>query len=79
MYVWFVCILKTLSVLTGGFVSVTLAGAVGGQMSEFMRHPVSEGVIGDISVAVDEHASARQVREHGAGISGWYVDRIPTV
>src|SRR5438132_7029706 len=70
----FACILKSLSVFTGGFVSVTLAGAVGSQVSEFMRHLVSEGVIGDISVAVDEHCSAGQVREHSAGISGWHVE-----
>src|SRR5438309_11468539 len=70
----FACILKSLSVFTGGFVSVTLAGAVGGQVSEFMRHPVSEGVIAHIAVAVDEHASAGQVREHSAGISGWHAE-----
>src|SRR5438445_9141713 len=74
MYSSFACILKSLSVFTGGFVSVTLAGAVGSQVSEFMRYPVSEGVIAHISVAVDEHASAGQVREHGAGISGWHVE-----
>src|SRR3989440_9727630 len=47
---------------------------VGSQVSEFMRQPVSEGVIAHISVAVDEHASAGQVREHGADISGWHVE-----
>ncbi len=71
---WFACILKPLSVFTGGLVCVTLGGAVGSQVSEFMRHPVSEGVIGDISVAVGEHASAGQVREHGTGISGWHFE-----
>src|SRR5256885_10074800 len=74
MYSSFACILKALSVFTGGFVSGILAGAVGGQVSEFMRHPVSEGVIAHISVAVDEHASAGQVREHGAGVSGGYME-----
>src|SRR5467141_3648356 len=74
MYVWFACILKALSEFTGSFVSVVLAGAVGGQVSEFMRHPVSEGVIAHIAVAVDEHASAGQVREHGAGIPGGHVE-----
>src|SRR5437588_1247688 len=74
MYSSFACILKALSVFTGGFVSGILAGAVGGQVSEFMRHPVSEGVIAHIAVAVDEHASAGQVREHSAGISGWHVE-----
>src|SRR6266478_8778320 len=69
MYVWFACILKALSVFTGGFVSSILAGAVGSQMSEFMRYPVSERVIANIAVAVDEHASAGEVREHSAGIS----------
>ena len=29
-YVWFACILEALSVFPGSFVSVTLAGAVGG-------------------------------------------------
>ena len=58
MYVWFGCILKVLAVVTGGFVSVTLAGAVGSQMSKFMRYPVSERVIAHVAVAVDEHASA---------------------
>ena len=29
MYIWFACILKALSVFTGGFVSGSLAGAVG--------------------------------------------------
>src|SRR6267143_3200714 len=74
MHVWFACIFKALSVFTGGLVSVTLAGAVGSQMSEFMRYPVSEGVIAYISVAVDEHASAGQVREHSAGISGGHME-----
>jgi hypothetical protein len=37
MYALFACILKALSVFTGGFVSVILAGAVGSQVSEFMR------------------------------------------
>src|SRR5437870_6290633 len=70
----FACILKALSVFTGGFVSSILAGAVGSQMSEFMCYPVSEGVVTHISVAVDEHAAAGQVREHGAGISGWHFE-----
>src|ERR1700680_121274 len=74
MYVWFACIFTALSVFTGGFFSGTLAGAVGGQMSEFMRYPESEGVIAHIAVAVDEHASAGQGREHGAGISGGHVE-----
>jgi len=74
MHVWFACIPEALSVFTGSFVSSTLADTVGGQMSEFMRQPVSEGVIAHISVAVDEHASAGQVREHGADISGWHVE-----
>src|SRR6267378_4279756 len=74
MYVWFACILKALSVFTGGFVSGILAGAVGSQMSEFMRYPVSERVIADIAVAVDEHTSAGQVREHSAGISSGHVE-----
>src|SRR2546421_307571 len=69
MYVWFACILKAFSVFPCGFLSGILAGAVGSQMSEFMRYPVSERVITHIAVAVDEHASAGQVREHGAGIS----------
>src|SRR6266851_4110932 len=73
MYLWFACILKALSVFTGGFVSGILAGAVGSQMSEFMRYPVSEGVIAHIAVAVDEHASAGQVREHSAGVSGGHM------
>jgi hypothetical protein len=34
-----------------------------------MRYPVSERVIAHVAVAVDEHASAGQVREHGAGIT----------
>jgi hypothetical protein len=58
MYIWFACILKALSVFTRGFVSGILAGAVGSQMSEFMRYPESERVIAHISVTVDEHASA---------------------
>ena len=74
MYVWFGCILKVLAVVTGGFVSVTLASAVGSQMSKFMRHPVSERVIAHIAVAVDKHASAGQVREHSAGISGGHME-----
>src|SRR6267143_4128443 len=74
MNVWFACILKALSVFTGGFVSGTLASAVGSQMSEFMCYPVSEGVIAHVAVAVDEHASAGQVGEHGAGISGWHLE-----
>src|SRR5438445_2919061 len=69
MYVWFACILKALSIFMGGFDSGTLVDAVGSQMSEFMRYPESEGVIAHIPVAVDEHASAGQVREHSAGIS----------
>ena len=47
---------------------------VGSQVSEFMRQPESEGVINHISVAVDEHASAGQVREYGAGICGWHME-----
>src|SRR3989475_13097792 len=74
MYVWFACSLKVLSVFAGGFVSGILAGAVGSQMSEFMCYPVSEGVVTHIAVAVDEHASAGQVREHSAGISGWHME-----
>src|SRR6202045_4922923 len=74
MNVWFVCIFKALSVFTGGFVSVVLAGAVGSQVSEFMRYPVSEGVIAHIAVAVNEHAAAGQVREHGAGISSGHME-----
>src|SRR2546430_12791847 len=74
MYVWFACSLKVLSVFAGGFVSSILAGAVGSQMSEFMRYPVSEGVIAHIAVAVDEHASAGEVREHSAGISGGHME-----
>src|SRR5205807_9263482 len=74
MYVWFACILKALSVFMGGFDSGTLVDAVGSQMSEFMRYPESEGVIAHIAVAVDEHASAGQVREHSAGISGWHAE-----
>src|SRR5437016_7939113 len=74
MHIWFACILKALSVFTGGFVSSILAGAVGSQMSEFMCYPVSEGVVTHIAVAVDEHASAGQVREHSAGISGWHME-----
>src|ERR1700686_950665 len=70
MYGSFACIVKTLSVVTGSFVSVTLADVVGSQVTEFMRHPVSEGIIAHISVPVDEHASAGQVREQFAGISG---------
>src|SRR6266849_10237527 len=38
-----------------------------------MRYPVSEGVVADIAVAVDEHASAGQVREQFAGISGGHM------
>src|SRR5258708_39175679 len=38
-----------------------------------MRQPVAEGVIAHISVAINEDASAGQVREHGAGISGRHV------
>src|SRR6266481_3728835 len=38
-----------------------------------MRHPVSEGIIAHVAVAVAEHASAGQVREHGAGISGGHM------
>ena len=74
MYGSFACILKALSVFTGGFVSGILAGAVGSQMSEFMCYPVSEGVIAHVAVAVDEHASACQVREHSAGISGGHME-----
>jgi len=74
MYVWFACILKALSVFMGGFDSGTLVDAVGSQMSEFMRYPESEGVIAHIAVAVDEHASAGQVREHSAGISGGHME-----
>src|SRR5882762_5438885 len=74
MYVWFACILKALSVSTGGFISSILAGAVGSQVSEFMRYPESEVVIAHIAVAVDEHASAGQVREHSAGISGGHME-----
>src|SRR6266849_639253 len=68
------CILKALSVFTGCFVSVTLAGAVGSQVSQLMRQPVSKGVIARVSVGVDEHASAGQVREHGAGVSGGHME-----
>src|SRR6266566_4254766 len=74
MYVWFGCILKALSVFPGDLVSVTLPGAVGSQMSKFMRNPVSERVIAHIAVAVDEHASAGQVREHSTGISGGHME-----
>src|SRR6266478_9503769 len=74
MYVWFACILKALSVFTGGFVSGILADAVGSQVSEFMRYPVSKGVVAHIAVAVDEHAPAGQVREHSAGISSWHME-----
>jgi len=41
---------------------------------QLMRNPVSEGVVAHIAVAVDEHASAGQLREHGAGVSGWHVE-----
>ena len=61
------------AVLPCGSFGILLFGAVCGQVSEFMRHPVSEGVIAHVAVAVDEHASAGQVREHGARISGWHV------
>src|SRR5260370_28322673 len=74
VYVWSACILKALAVFTGSFVSGTFAGAVGGQVSQLVRHPVSEGVIAHVSVAVDEHASAGQVREHGAGVSGGHME-----
>src|SRR6266581_2350474 len=74
MYVWFACILKALSVFTGGFVSGILADAVGSQVSEFMRYPVSKGVVAHIAVAVDEHAPAGQMREHSAGISSWHME-----
>ena len=49
MHVWFACIFKALSVFTGGLVSVTLADAVGSQVSEFMRYPVSKGVVAHIA------------------------------
>src|SRR5882762_12010773 len=39
-----------------------------------MRYPESEGVIAHISVAVDEHASTGQMREHSAGISGGHME-----
>ena len=71
--VWFACLLKALPIFTGSFVSVVLAGTVGSQVSEFMGHPVSEGVIAHVAVAVDEHASAGQVCEHGAGISSGHM------
>src|SRR6202022_3624995 len=51
-------ILKTFSQLAGRVVGATLAGAVGGQVSEFVRHPVSQGVIAHIAVAVDKYAAA---------------------
>src|SRR5712692_4258558 len=65
---------QTFAVFAGRFLCILFLRAVGSQMSEFMRYPVSEGVIAHISVAVDEHASAGQVREHSAGISGWHVE-----
>src|SRR5260370_20863950 len=74
VYVWSACILKALAVFTGSFVSGTFAGAVGGQVSQLVRHPVSEGVIAHVSVALDEHASAGQVPEHGAGASGGHLE-----
>src|SRR5947209_4173147 len=74
MSVWFGGILKALAVFTGGFFSGIFAGAVGSQVSEFMRYPVSEGVIAHVAVGVDEHASARQVREHSAGISSGHTE-----
>jgi len=43
-------------------------------MSEFVGHPVSEGIITHVAVGVDEHASAGQVREHSAGISSWHTE-----
>src|SRR5437879_2322212 len=43
-------------------------------MTEFMRHPVSEGVIAHISVAVDEYTSAGEVREHSASISSGHME-----
>src|SRR6266576_852946 len=43
-------------------------------LAEAMCYPVSEGVVTHISFAVDEHAAAGQVREHGAGISGWHFE-----
>src|SRR5258708_34184551 len=73
IYAWFTRVLKTLPVFEGSFVSGTFAGAVGSQVSEFMRHPVSERVIAHISVAVDEHASAGEVLEHGVGIPGGHM------
>src|SRR5258708_14162370 len=66
--------LKALAVFTGGSVRVHVGGAVGSQVSELMRYPVSEGVIADIAVAIDEHASAGQVREHSTGISGGHME-----
>jgi hypothetical protein len=70
---WYATI-EALSEFTSSFVSVTLAGAVGSQVSEFMCQPVSEGVIAQMVVAVDKHGSAGQVREHGTRISGWHVE-----
>jgi hypothetical protein len=70
----FACILQALAELTTRSVGVTFTDAVRSQVSELMRHQVSETIIAHIAVAVDEHASAGQVREHGAGISGWHVE-----
>src|ERR1700746_4030632 len=70
MYALFACILKALSVLTSGSVGVTFADPVCSQVPEFVRYPVSEGIIAHIAVAVDEHRPAGQMREHGACISG---------
>ena len=70
----FVFILKMLSVFACTFVGICLPCAVGSQVSEFMRHPVSEGVITHISVAVNEHAPAWEMREHGTRIASGHME-----
>ena len=65
---------EAFAVFAGSFLCILFFRAVGRQVSEFMRYPVSEGVIAHVAVAVDKHASAGQVREHGAGISGGHME-----
>ena len=62
------------AVFASDFLCIRFFRAVGSQVSKFMRHPVSQGVIAHVAVAVDERASAGQMREHGAGISSGHVE-----
>ena len=74
MCVSFVFLLKMLPVFTGSLFGVALFGAARCEVTEFMAHPVDEGIVIDVAVGVDEDSSAGQVGEHGAGIAGGYME-----